>query len=50
VVERVEHEVGIGFFARGGARDLGGGSALPGMGGGVGDSVQGIMKLAGMFL
>lgn len=38
------------YYSRGGARDFGGGSSLPGMGGGVGDSVQGIMKLAGMFM
>ena len=38
------------FFSRGGARDFGGGSALPGMGGGIGDSVSGIMKLAQMFI
>lgn len=38
------------YFSRGGARDFGGGNALPGMGGGMGESVQGIMKLAGMFM
>ena len=38
------------FFSRGGARDFGGGSALPGMGGGIGESVGGIMKLAQMFM
>lgn len=38
------------LYSRGGARDFGGGSALPGMGGGIGDSVSGIMKLAQMFM
>jgi hypothetical protein len=38
------------FFSRGGARDFQGGSALPGMGGGIGESVSGIMKLAQMFV
>ena len=38
------------FFSRGGARDFAGGSALPGMGGGIGESVGGIMKLAQMFM
>jgi len=40
------------FFARGGARDFAGGSALPGMmgGGGIGGTVQGLMKMASMFV
>ena len=38
------------YYARGGARDFGGGTALPGMGGGIGESVSGIMKLAQMFV
>ena len=38
------------YFARGGARDFGGGTALPGMGGGIGQSVSGVMKLAQMFM
>jgi len=38
------------FYARGGARDFGGGTALPGMGGGVGESITGLMGLAKMFL
>jgi len=38
------------YFSRGGARDFGGGTALPGMGGGIGGSVSGIMKLAQMFM
>jgi hypothetical protein len=38
------------YYSRGGARDFGSGSALPGMGGGVGESVSGIMKLAQMFM
>jgi hypothetical protein len=37
-------------FSRGGARDFGGGTALPGMGGGIGESVSGVMKLAQMFM
>jgi len=38
------------FYARGGARDFGGGSVLPGMGGGVGQSISGLMGLAKMFM
>ena len=38
------------FYSRGGARDFGGGSALPGMMGGVGQSVGGLMGLAKMFM
>jgi len=38
------------FYARGGARDFGAASSLPGMGGGVGNSVQGLMGLAKMFM
>lgn len=38
------------YYSHGGARDFGGGSSLPGMGGGVGNSVQGVMKLASMFM
>jgi hypothetical protein len=38
------------FFARGGARDFAGGSALPGMGGGMGESISGLMGLAKMFI
>jgi hypothetical protein len=38
------------YYARGGARDFGGGTALPGMGGGIGQSVSGVMKLAQMFM
>jgi hypothetical protein len=38
------------YYSRGGARDFGGGSALPGMSGGIGESVSGIMKLAQMFM
>jgi hypothetical protein len=38
------------YYARGGARDLGGGTALPGMSGGIGGSMSGIMKLAQMFM
>ena len=38
------------YYSRGGARDSRGGTALPGMGGGIGESVSGIMKLAQMFM
>jgi hypothetical protein len=38
------------FYARGGARDFGSGSALPGMGNGVGDSIGSLMGMAKMFL
>lgn len=38
------------YYARGGARDFDGGSSLPGMGGGMGDSVQGLLKVAKMFM
>jgi hypothetical protein len=38
------------FYARGGARDFQGGSALPGMGGGVGESISSLMGMAKMFI
>lgn len=42
------------FYARGGARDFGGGTNLPGMDsgglGGLSDSAMGIMKMAKMFM
>ncbi|KAK5045398.1 hypothetical protein LTR84_009262 [Exophiala bonariae] len=38
------------FYARGGARDFPGGSALPGMGGGVSESLGSIMSIAKMFM
>lgn len=38
------------FYARGGARDFTGGTALPGMAGGVGQSISGLMGLAKMFV
>lgn len=38
------------YYARGGARDFPGGSALPGMGGGVGESLGSIMSIAKMFM
>jgi hypothetical protein len=38
------------YYSRGGARDFGGGTALPGMGGGIGQGVSGVMKLAQMFM
>ena len=38
------------IYARGGARDFGGGSGLPGMGGGVGDSIGAIAGIAKMFI
>ena len=34
------------FYSRGGARDFGGGSALPGMGGGIGSSIGAIAGIA----
>ena len=38
-------------YARGGARDFGGGGALPGMGGaGLGDSIGTVMGIAKAFL
>lgn len=38
------------YYSRGGARDFDGGTHLPGMGGGVGDSAMGLMKMAKMFM
>lgn len=38
------------FYARGGARDFGGGTNLPGMGGGVGESIGALAGIAKMFL
>lgn len=38
------------FYARGGARDFDGGTNLPGMGGGLGESAMGMMKIARMFM
>jgi hypothetical protein len=38
------------FFARGGARDFGSGSALPGMGGGVGESLGSLIGIARAFM
>ena len=42
------------FYARGGARDFGGGTNLPGMDsggmGGVGESAAGLLKMAKMFM
>jgi hypothetical protein len=38
------------YYARGGARDFGSGSSLPGMGGGMGDNLQGLLKVAKMFM
>ncbi len=42
------------FYSRGGARDFGGGTSLPGMTsggiGGLGDSAAGIMKMARLFM
>jgi hypothetical protein len=38
------------YYARGGARDFGTGSSLPGMGGGMGDNLQGLLKVAKMFM
>jgi hypothetical protein len=38
------------FYARGGARDFEGGSALPGMGGGIGDSLGSLVGIARAFM
>lgn len=38
------------FFARGGARDFDGGSALPGMGGGVGEALGSAIGIARAFM
>lgn len=38
------------FYARGGARDFASGAALPGMSGGVGESIGSLMSIAKMFL
>ena len=38
------------YYARGGARDFGSGSSLPGMGAGMGQSLQGLLKVAKMFV
>lgn len=42
------------YYARGGARDYGTGTTLPGMGvgglGGMADNVQGLLKVAKMFM
>ena len=38
------------FFARGGARDFQGGSALPGMGGGMGESLGSLLGIARAFM
>ena len=38
------------FFSRGGARDYEGGSALPGMGGGMGESLGSLIGIARAFM
>ncbi|KAI1613950.1 hypothetical protein EDD37DRAFT_475867 [Exophiala viscosa] len=38
------------FYARGGARDYAGGTALPAMGGGVGESISSLVGIAKMFI
>ncbi|KIW17751.1 hypothetical protein PV08_04946 [Exophiala spinifera] len=38
------------FYARGGARDFDAGTALPGMGGGMGQSISSLMGIAKMFI
>ena len=38
------------IFARGGARDFAGGTSLPGMVGGIGESIGGLMGMARMFI
>ncbi len=38
------------YYARGGARDFGSGSSLPGMGGGIGENLGGLLRVAKMFM
>lgn len=38
------------YYSRGGARDFDGGTSLPGMSGGLGESAMGMMKMAKMFM
>lgn len=38
------------YYARGGARDFGSGSSLPGMGGGLGENLSGLLRVAKMFM
>ncbi|KAJ9623718.1 uncharacterized protein PV06_06013 [Exophiala oligosperma] len=38
------------YYARGGARDFDGGTALPGMSGGMGESISSLMGIAKMFI
>ena len=38
------------YYARGGARDFDGGASLPGMGGGMGESISSLLGIAKMFL
>ncbi|EHY52302.1 hypothetical protein ABEF92_000540 [Exophiala dermatitidis] len=38
------------FYARGGARDFSGGTSLPGMGGGVGESISSLVGIAQKFM
>lgn len=38
------------FYARGGARDFGSGSALPGMGGGIGEGLGAVLGIAKNFI
>jgi len=45
-----DRQGGERFYARGGARDIGGGTALPGMGAGVGESISSLMGIAKMFI
>jgi hypothetical protein len=42
--------MGERYYARGGARDFGSGTSLPGMGGGIGDNLGGLLKVAKMFM
>ena len=42
--------MGDRYFSRGGARDFDGGSSLPGMGGGIGDSLGSLMGIAKAFM
>jgi len=38
------------FYSRGGARDFEGGTSMPGMSSGVGDSISSLMGIAKMFI
>lgn len=46
----VSRGAGGRYYSRGGARDFDAGTNLPGMGGGLGESAMGLMKIARMFM